>query len=472
MTEFSRTPASSSKPTGAPRAPSLPYRHGKGWAIRRSYKGHALFLSGFSSAAAAAKAMRQRQQDIDDQQKPAGFGPERTCLAQAMQDYAMERLPFKKGAVQEARRINVYLRSAGLRLLEVQAVPASKEPAPKSAATTYFHVTLGQHTLERVIPQGLAAHRRAQLTANAKTDQLRAALATTPMADISRELVQRLIDQMRKDGNSAATIDLERSALRVLFNHALSHWRWAALSDNPATRLKMPRLDNQRSRIPSDQQLSRLAQELAACRNRQLAPTLALLAETAMRVSEPLSQARWKDVNWTDRILMLEDSKNGKRAVPLSDGAVQALKALSALNGEAPDAPITTATYDALAAAWRRACKRAGLVDLHIHDLRHICATRWAKVLPNVLHVMALTGHKTFVSVQRYAHVGAQDVVGIMRNASAICGPLAATLVPPGAASSQAPESDGAAVCTGADALAQPQETGSNVLAFPVRRRA
>lgn len=106
MTEFSRPFAC--KPTGAPRTPSLPYRHGKGWAIRRSYKGHALFLSGFSTAAAASKAMRQQQQDIDGQQKPAGFGPERSCLAQAMQDYALERLPFKKGAVQEVRRINAY----------------------------------------------------------------------------------------------------------------------------------------------------------------------------------------------------------------------------------------------------------------------------------------------------------------------------------------------------------------------------
>ncbi|WP_416401392.1 tyrosine-type recombinase/integrase [Alicycliphilus denitrificans] len=470
----SSSPASvsSAKSTGAPRAPSQPYRHGKGWAIRRSYKGYSLFLSGYRSAAGASRAMRHKQQDIDDQQNPAGYGPERTTLAQAMQDYAMERLPFKKGAVQEARRINVYLRSAGLSLLDVQPVPSAKETPSRPAASTYFEVSLMPHQLEREIPKGLGAHRRAQLTANAKTDQLRAALATSPMADISRELIQRLVDQMRKDGNSAATIDLERSALRVLFNHARSHWRWAALCDNPATHLKMPRLDNQRSRVPSDQQLSRLAQELARCRNRQLAPTLALLAETAMRASEPLSHARWKDVNWTERILMLGDSKNGKRAVPLSDGALQALRALSALNGQEPEAPITTATYDALAAAWRRACKRAGLVDLHIHDLRHICATRWARVMPNVLHVMALTGHKTFVSVQRYAHVDAQDVVGIMRNASAICGPLAATLVPAGTSASPASQAAGAAPGAGADASAPEQAMGSNVLAFPQRRRA
>lgn len=158
----------------------------------------------------------------------------------------MERLPFKKGAVQEARRINVYLRSAGLSLLDVQPVPSAKETPSRPAASTYFEVSLMPHQLEREIPKGLGAHRRAQLTANAKTDQLRAALATSPMADISRELIQRLVDQMRKDGNSAATIDLERSALRVLFNHARCHWRWAALCDNPATHLKMPRLDNQR----------------------------------------------------------------------------------------------------------------------------------------------------------------------------------------------------------------------------------
>ena len=76
MTESSSSssPASvsSAKSTGAPRAPSQPYRHGKGWAIRRSYKGYSLFLSGYRSAAGASRAMRQKQQDIDDQGADAG----------------------------------------------------------------------------------------------------------------------------------------------------------------------------------------------------------------------------------------------------------------------------------------------------------------------------------------------------------------------------------------------------------------
>ena len=52
-------------------------------------------------------------------------------------------------------------------------------------------------------------------------------------------------------------------------------------------------------------------------------------------------------------------------------------------------------SYDALAAAWRRACERANVADLHMHNLRHTAAPRMALWSGNVLIVKALTGHKT-----------------------------------------------------------------------------
>lgn len=45
------------------RAPSAPYRHGKGYAIRRSHNGHDIFLSGFKTAKAAERAMNRRVAD-------------------------------------------------------------------------------------------------------------------------------------------------------------------------------------------------------------------------------------------------------------------------------------------------------------------------------------------------------------------------------------------------------------------------
>jgi integrase len=62
----------------------------------------------------------------------------------------------------------------------------------------------------------------------------------------------------------------------------------------------------------------------------------------------------------------------------------------------------------ALAAAFVRARTRAGLPDLHFHDLRHTAATRMAALLPNLIELAAVTGHQTVQMLKRYYHPDAQ----------------------------------------------------------------
>ncbi len=87
---------------------AAPYLHGKGYAMRKQYEGHELFVSGHKTQAAARKAMAKKVAAVDGNRLPIGAGPKKTSLAQALQDYAVEHLPFLKGAEQEARRINNY----------------------------------------------------------------------------------------------------------------------------------------------------------------------------------------------------------------------------------------------------------------------------------------------------------------------------------------------------------------------------
>ena len=294
------------------RAVATPYVHGKGWAMRRRYKGHDLFVSGQKTAAAAQRKMNELVHQVDHHAKPAGAGASKTTLAQAMQDYALERLPHLKGAPQEARRINVYLRAAGLRLLEVTELKQVADAPGKAGLGAYYRVELVAHTNERVIPNGLHQHRKAQLSANAGTDRRRAALASTYMVDISRAQVQKLVTRMTIEKHSASTISLERSLLRVVFNHAFAIWGWSELQDNPATQLKMPQVDNNRSRVLSHDEQKLLDAALHECRNGMVAPTMALLRETAMRASEPLANATWGDVDWERRVIKLRDAQGGQ----------------------------------------------------------------------------------------------------------------------------------------------------------------
>lgn len=391
-----------------------PYMEGKGWCVRARHEGHDVYLSGFPTKAAVLKAMSLRKVEIDRGRAPRQPGPERTTLAQALQTYALERLRFLKGAVQDAVRINKYLRFAGLDLLDVKCLAeeegqqGQQDSGPQHV---YFRVSLTPHTTERKIPKGLSAHRKAQLTKNANTERHRAVLACKRMADITRSDVQQFVNAMVDDGNAPATVSLERALLRGVFNYARTTWRWLEHRENPCTSLKLPQVKNVRKRSMSAEEQAAMDQAISSCRNKLVGPTVALLRETGMRTSEPLMHARWKNVDWDRRILTLGDGKTGAREVPLSPAALQALRDLQP--GEPKDR-IVRITYEALRGAWNDACKRAGVTNLQLYDLRRTAATRMGLKTGNVFLVQALTGHKTIEMVMRYMNITADDAVAVL----------------------------------------------------------
>lgn len=415
-----------------------PYREGRGWALRVRCRGQELYVCGEASAAAARRAMQARLAALDGG-RPYGLGPERTTLAQALQDYALERLPFMKGAVQDALRLNRHLRAAGLAPLVV--TPADTDAARHGAR---FHVMLGAADAPRRIPAGLGAHRARQTAETREADVRRAFLVRLPVADVHSYHVQAFLDALRAAGRKPATLALERAALRAFFNHARNGWHWAAPARNPAVGLKLPAVRNQRERVMSAEEQARLDEALQACRNGLVAPVLTLLTETAMRSSEPLARARWRDVDWEAGLLHLTDSKSDARDVPLSPAALTALRSLQAHGPGAPDERIVRITYESLRAAWGRACERAGLSDLRLHDLRHTAATRMALKTGNVFLVQALTGHKTLSQVTRYVNVTATDVVQVLH----------APATPPAAAAPTPPAAEAAAEPGGAQVIA------------------
>lgn len=395
-----------------------PRKEGIGWSLRRRVFGQDFYVSGKATKAAAEKAMEKLLKPLSERGRPKGLGPRRTTLAQALQDMACDRLPFLKGAVQEARRINVYLRAAGLATLKVTkcTVQASAEgEAPEQAAgeRQYFKVALVPPQEARAIPRGLTQHRNEQASETARADAVRARLAGMKVCDIQPYDVQELMDELRK-ARKPATLQLERALLRGSFNYMSHVWCWSEPEANPAIRLKMPKVDNGRDRVMSADEQRRLDEAIQECRNQLVGPTMTLLTETAMRSGEPLEYACWKDVDWDSKLLKLRDSKNSMRDVPLSPKAIEALKELARLNPPDPDAPIVEMSYESLKAAWKRACERAGIADLRIHDLRHTAATRMALRTGNIFLVRALTGHKTLSQLERYVNVKASDVVAVL----------------------------------------------------------
>lgn len=232
--------------------------------------------------------------------------------------------------------------------------------------------------------------------------------------------VQALISACRDDEREPATVRLERALIRRIFNYSRDRWNWTAPVKNPGTGLEMPKVDNARDRVMSMEEQARLEEAVHGCRNNLVGPTLTILRETAMRSSEPLTHARWKDVNWGLKILALSDAKAGKRDVPLSPAAIDALRQLWELGRREECDPIGHISYEALKASWELVCKRDGVEGLRLHDLRHTAATRMALKTGNIFLVKALTGHKTLGQVARYVNVKAADVVNVMHAAAPV----------------------------------------------------
>ncbi|WP_147653685.1 tyrosine-type recombinase/integrase [Vulcaniibacterium gelatinicum] len=133
-------------------------------------------------------------------------------------------------------------------------------------------------------------------------------------------------------------------------------------------------------------------------------PLVQFALETAMRQGEMLA-LRWADVDLERRIVRLRETKNGDaRTVPLSSRAVAILRGLPRTDSE----QVFPISGNAVKLAWRRATARAGLEDLHFHDLRHEATSRLAERLPNVVELAAVTGHRDLRMLARYYHPRAE----------------------------------------------------------------
>jgi integrase len=400
---------------------SKPYRSGISWSMRRRIRGEELFVSGASSAKEAAVQMQLQVDALLGKGRAHGLGPWQTTLGLALTDYARETLPFLKGAPQEVRRINRYLRPAEqptLKAVRLKAVEPHEEADANeqegqlhTGKPAYFEIEIVPAKTPQVVPRGLAKYRKALAASTADSDRLRARLAGSAVADITRHQLQLFMNQLRKEGLGAASVQNERALLRGFWNYAHTVWHWKSLDDNVATGLRMPKVKEFKARVMTLDEQSRLQEALEDCRNALVAPSLTLLRETAMRTSEPIDYARWGDVDWNRQVLHLRDAKTHARDVPLSSAAIEALRQLQTLTGGAADQPLVTITYEALKAAWNRACERADIQGLRLYDLRHTAATRAALQFGNVWLVQALTGHKTLAMVERYTHVPAEEMV-------------------------------------------------------------
>lgn len=225
-------------------------------------------------------------------------------------------------------------------------------------------------------------------------------LANRSLASIRQTDVAKWRDA-RLTEVGAATVRNEMALLSHLFTIAIKEWGMGLT--NPVLSVRKPAPVRARDRRLTDEELKKI---IDASESRELPAVIKLLTETAMRRGE-LSKLRWEHIDFKNRTARLLDTKNGEdRMIPLSTRAKAALAALPRMI----DGRVFEMTPDAITKAFSRACRRAGIENARIHDLRHEAVSRLFEKELDVMEVASVSGHKTLSQLKRYTHLKAANL--------------------------------------------------------------
>jgi integrase len=154
------------------------------------------------------------------------------------------------------------------------------------------------------------------------------------------------------------------------------------------------------------------------------AAALRLLLFTGARLREIL-HLRWEHIDFDRGLLLLPDSKTGKKTIVLNAPALEVLTTIErtgeyVIAGDDPKKPRSD-----LKRPWTLVHDRAGLEDVRLHDLRHTFASVGASASLGLPIVGKLLGHTQAATTARYAHLESDP---LRRASNAIGSQIAAAL--------------------------------------------
>jgi integrase len=173
---------------------------------------------------------------------------------------------------------------------------------------------------------------------------------------------------------------------------------------------------NKREVFLSDKEQKQL---LDACKHSHWSKLylMVLIALTTGARKGEILNMRWSDVNFTERTIHLEKTKNGKpRKLPITVAVIEELTRFREV-GEGLIFPATF-TKDKQGSvnrpfdpkkAWIKALERSGVGEIRFHDLRHTCASTLVRNGRTLIEVGRLLGHSSTQMTERYSHLAVRD---------------------------------------------------------------
>ncbi len=257
--------------------------------------------------------------------------------------------------------------------------------------------TLGE-LLQRYLDERVPLLRDPKREGNRVKALMRRPIACRIVATIRPSDIAEFVRSRQAEGVGGNTIRLDVAVLSKLFNVARVDWGYESLG-NPTEKVSRPKVARGRDRrIRGPKEWKALLK--AASQPFRL--VLRFARHTAMR-REEMADLVWEHVNLEKRSAYLPRTKNGDpRTVPLSPRALAVLR----LAGPKPSGSVFSMSADAMTQAMEAARKRAGIEDLHLHDLRHEATSRlFESTNLDAMEIRSITGHRNMQMLLRYSHL-------------------------------------------------------------------
>lgn len=257
-------------------------------------------------------------------------------------------------------------------------------------------------------------------TKEATLAMLRREIGQVRLAGLNAVVLRDFIDRRLKAGAGGVTVAADLSFLSAVLKWG-RHARHLDINDRLALEAReslkhrgLETRSRERDREPTDAELARLYAHWAARpRQRIDMPLLCRFAlATGMRQDE-ICRLQVEDVDRKARTVVIRDRKDPRnkagndQTVPLLPDA-WAIVAPLIRDRDVGD--IFGVRAASVSTAFTRACKEAGIKDLHFHDLRHRATAEFFRMGLDIPRVALLTGHKTWAMLRRYTDIKPADV--------------------------------------------------------------
>lgn len=247
------------------------------------------------------------------------------------------------------------------------------------------------------------------------------------LKDVKPMHCQNVLNQMADSNHKNSTIELVRTAMKMLFEGAVEN---EVINRNPITKsvkcTKGKESDKKNALTVEQQRIF-----LETAKESSYYFQYAFVLQTGIRVGE-LAGLKWHDVDFDNRILHISrttnqisgewvtgtpKSKSGTRDIPLTKEAVQILNVVKKrirINNIVPmqyhdtvfvsshGKPIDNSSYNA---ALRKLCDKAGIERISMHTLRHTFATRCIEGGMQPKTLQEILGHSSIkITMDIYVH--------------------------------------------------------------------